>query len=913
MALLQVVLDYFLNRTDRLANLAPWGKPCPIEPNGSIDQIIGAHLGDGACLALHLPSNGASKMCAVDRVGTYAPDAEGNTKWICIDLDGPEHADGIKDPLGVGGTIIESLSSRGFPSHLERSGGDRGFHVWVFLDQKIQASDARRVAFAAVPKELRERAEASKGVEIFPKQDTIEEGGCGNMVWLPWWAGAAQDCGMFYRAAPQGWLSYLPSGFDRASAADVVDYSEQLAKVQTKKAPRASPTGTPMADDWSDWRRRVMQSLPLENVYGQWLTGKRGGRGWIMCRVPGAPNGDPHPSGSVADGSTSAERGTFKNLITGESLRVIDFMIQHGLAVDVAEANRKLSDWTGIALPKPVTQRVAPAPVPEEPPPNTEEPAATATESNDSAPRPAQLPQIIINGRQLRQVIKDGWDALLEHNKPKTYVRNHELVRIREGENGKRIHPMSREAVHGALLRCATWVKAKKSEEYGAYYQDADPQKDLAADMLAYPHPMLHRLESVLTAPSFVPGGRLIETPGFDERSGIYYDERERIDPVPMKPTSDDVLSARMLIEEDLFVDFPWPSQADKAGAWAAILVPFVRRMISGATPLHLIEAPVAGSGKGLLADLICVAFSGREADVTTLPTDEEETRKKVTSLLRAGRPIITFDNLPHGSKSATLAAILTSRTWIDRKLGVQEMIEMSNRAIWVTTVNNPDFNVDLARRCIRIRIAPEAGRPWERQQFKHAALREWVTENRPSIVHALLTLIQYWVSIGMPRGKIALGSFESWSRIMGGILDHIGVPGFLENAKELYDQADTDSSEWAEFVRAWWAEFSHNPMTPKELGELAKAHTLLLTVRGDRGPSSQSIRMGNALKRMRGRVVDGWRIQMQTNPSSKSREYVLEPLTTEAKAPIAIRDIHPRSHSQAPGHVPLAEWLDVD
>ena len=53
MALLQVVTDYFLNRTDRLANLAPWGKPCPIESNGSLDEIINAHLGEGALTIPH--------------------------------------------------------------------------------------------------------------------------------------------------------------------------------------------------------------------------------------------------------------------------------------------------------------------------------------------------------------------------------------------------------------------------------------------------------------------------------------------------------------------------------------------------------------------------------------------------------------------------------------------------------------------------------------------------------------------------------------------------------------------------------------------------------------------------------------------------------------------------------------------
>lgn len=875
MNLQDVVVEYFLNRTDRLANLAPWGRPCPIEGNGSLLQIIAAHLGQGAHEALHIPSNGPAKIEPVDRVGSYAPDLEGKTKWVCFDLDGKEHANGLAKPLDAAEQIIERLSGLGFPAHLERSGGGRGFHVWVFFDAKIPAADARLVALSVVPKELRERALENRGVEIFPKQDTVEAGGLGNMVWLPWWAHAPEDCGEFYKASPRGWVSYTPESFERAAAIDVLDYAAELRAKQARESvppkpskPATSPNG------WAEWRRDVTQALDLRMVYGHLLTGKKGGKGWLQCRL--ADSEDPHPSASVADSARNAERGTYHNLVTGESLRLIDFMLRYGGATSIGDANRKLAEWTGIPMPNTAAKKASSPPAPAEP------------------PKRVERPSIIVNGRQVLDVIRDGWSALMLSERPKIYVRNGELVRIRDGENGKRIHPMTRDSTHGALMRSATWVRVKQSEQSGTYYVDDKPNPELAADMLSYPHPSLPRLEAVLTAPSFSHDGRLIDRPGFDEDAAIFYDEIEQIPPVLEAPTTDDVLAAKLLIEDDLFVDFPWTSQADKASAWCALLLPFVRRMVSGSTPLHLIEAPTAGSGKGLLADIVCLTFTGQEAEVTTLPTDEEETRKKLTSVLRAGKPIITFDNLPYGSKSATLAAMLTSHTWSDRKMGVQEMIEMTNRAVWITTVNNPDFNVDLARRCIRIRIAPDAGRPWERAVFKHPALREWVRSNRHRIVHALLTLIRYWVSLGMPRGTKTLGSFESWSRIMGGILDHIGVPGFLENTRELYDQADTDSAEWSEFVRCWWAVHDNEPATARQLVDLAKQHDLLLTVRGDRGPSSQSIRMGKALARMRGRVVDGWRIEMRANPHSKSREYVLEPMTEEARAPLYLRDLQP-------------------
>ncbi|WP_438023978.1 hypothetical protein [Sorangium sp. So ce233] len=35
------------------------------------------------------------------------------------------------------------------------------------------------------------RKEGARGIEVFPKQPKIRRSGFGNLVWLPWWQGAA--------------------------------------------------------------------------------------------------------------------------------------------------------------------------------------------------------------------------------------------------------------------------------------------------------------------------------------------------------------------------------------------------------------------------------------------------------------------------------------------------------------------------------------------------------------------------------------------------------------------------------------------------------------------------------------------------------------------------------------------------
>jgi len=55
---------------------------------------------------------------------------------------------------------------------------------------------------------------------------------------------------------------------------------------------------------------------------------------------------------------------------------------------------------------------------------------------------------------------------------------------------------------------------------------------------------------------------------------------------------------------DELLIDFPFADEASRANALALLLLPYVRPLIVGPTPLHLITAPTQGTGKDLLAQL---------------------------------------------------------------------------------------------------------------------------------------------------------------------------------------------------------------------------------------------------------------------------------------------------------------------
>jgi len=242
-----------------------------------------------------------------------------------------------------------------------------------------------------------------------------------------------------------------------------------------------------------------------------------------------------------------------------------------------------------------------------------------------------------------------------------------------------------------------------------------------------------------------------------------------------------------------------------------------------------------------------------------TAPSGDDEWRKRITAQLSQLPAAILIDNLTTALDSGSLAGALTTTWWSDRRLGVNEMIRVPVRCVWIATANNPTLSTELARRTIRIRLDPKVDRPWQRTGFRHEDLRGWVDEHRSKIVCAALTLVQSWISAGQPLGKAHLGSFERWAAVHSGILDHLGIKGFLANANEFYEVADIEGAVWRQFVDLWFETFNES-----EVG-VADLFTLAQDVEGfDFGQGSeraQRTSFGMALGRQRDRVIGDCRI----------------------------------------------------
>jgi hypothetical protein len=499
------------------------------------------------------------------------------------------------------------------------------------------------------------------------------------------------------------------------------------------------------------------------------------------------------------------------------------------------------------------------------------------------------LPEIVINGRQLRDITLDALDALALANEPPEYfVRAEVPVRLREFEAGGLYFEVCRKEVMRMMLAdAADWYTVKPGKDDEPVKQTAAiPPVPVVENVLAQPAwPGLPPIISVTQTPVFVAGGRLVSEPGYDPEAKLWMDANGLdLGDVPEKPTAEEVTEARALLEE-LVYDFPWGDGAAKANALALLLLPYVRPLIDGPTPLHLINAPAAGTGKDLLAQLAPILAMGRHCATKSESHGEEEWKKNLTAWLTEAPPFIYIENVNYALSSATFAKCLTGRSHRDRLLGRNDKEhDLPITCVWLATGNNVMMSQELARRVVQIRIDANLERPEQRDGFKHR-LPDWAFANRRDLVRACLVLVRAWVAAGMPKRQPPqqVGSFEAWAETMSGILTTVGITGFLENWGDGLNDLNSSEGEWAEFVHAWYGQFAEGWKTTKELYE-----TLCMEYEYGRGSLRTGLlgsifsrdskaggdhQLGLALSRKKNTVIGSYKIEHRAQNKSNDHK----------------------------------------
>lgn len=290
--------------------------------------------------------------------------------------------------------------------------------------------------------------------------------------------------------------------------------------------------------------------------------------------------------------------------------------------------------------------------------------------------------------------------------------------------------------------------------------------------------------------------------------------------------SEEDVRRAVALFNDGPLSGFAFDSEASRTHVFCGLLQPIVRTLITGDTPLHLVEAPTRGSGKTLLARFIGGVNTPHIED-TFLPLDEKEREKLILSLLMTTPEAILLDNIAGFVNSPSLDKALTSQVYTGRVLGSTGTISLPNTALWMATGNNVSFGGDLASRTLRIGLDTGMEKPEQKTDYLIPDLDAWTRENRVECLKALLTLIRFWKQRDSPSYTgDKYHRMIPWMQVMGGICEAVGLPGFLDNA-EMLEEVDGEAQKWCRFVEAWHQ--AHG-------GKSVKAKELVVTAFGESG-----------------------------------------------------------------------------
>ena len=388
------------------------------------------------------------------------------------------------------------------------------------------------------------------------------------------------------------------------------------------------------------------------------------------------------------------------------------------------------------------------------------------------------------------------------------------------------------------------------------------------------------RLVGVVTAPTLRPDGSILDKPGQDAESGLFYwSDLTRQPVISASVTPAEALQALRVLWQP-FRLFPLVDDVARGVALHGLLTAAIRASLPTAPGIGF-DAPAAGSGKTLLARCIGILATGTDPAILPPADNDEETRKRLFAALREGHRVILWDNVREPLGNAALDSFLTAATFADRILGSSETASLPNRAMFIATGNNLRLSSDTCRRVLLARIDAETETPYTRD-FSFDPATD-ISDHRPRYVVAALSIIRAYITAGRPKAaKGRTASFETWDDLVrqplcwlaGLVREHnTRHPGDLlptfddpMKAAALAFEADPETAKHGALLEAWHQTFGTSPTTAAQAIKRAAAAfgdestplgDALDEIAGQGGRVNVRI-AGRWLDKMQGRIVAG-------------------------------------------------------
>jgi hypothetical protein len=312
--------------------------------------------------------------------------------------------------------------------------------------------------------------------------------------------------------------------------------------------------------------------------------------------------------------------------------------------------------------------------------------------------------------------------------------------------------------------------KGKRAEEK-QFAKPVHPPAWLPREILAVRSwPYMRELSTVTDCPYVLPDGEIVSEPGYDSSTGALLLSSLELPRLPADTSRDQAMkSAKRLLK--LVEKFPFKSEDDKVVWLTALLTAIQRPVIRLSVPGFAFNSNKAGTGKGILINIIGILVWGAPVPTTIYPEDSTEAEKLALSLALGGIPAVHLDNIPDGSAygGAALDSALTCLVKGGRILGVSRCAEgIPLRTWWALSGNNVHPREASYRRWLVCNLCTGLERPHEREDIKDDDIFALVARHRGQIIADALTILRNHAVNGSPsESKARLGSFEEWDKVV--------------------------------------------------------------------------------------------------------------------------------------------------
>ncbi len=222
----------------------------------------------------HLQGN---KVDSSDVIGIYPLFPDGTCRFLVFDFDNHAKSAEEQDFANMDDSWKEEVDTlrkigqeNGIPMLVERSRSGRGAHIWIFFDNPIPASLARKFGFVLLDKgaETVNMTSFRFYDRMLPAQDYLEDGELGNLIALPLQGQAIKNGNSAF--IDENWNAY-PDQWDTLLSMQKLSVSmlEELLQLWDVPMEEAAVEGvTPnLHDDTKPWERS--KQFHREDVSGE--------------------------------------------------------------------------------------------------------------------------------------------------------------------------------------------------------------------------------------------------------------------------------------------------------------------------------------------------------------------------------------------------------------------------------------------------------------------------------------------------------------------------------------------------------------------------------------------------------------------------------------------------------------------